>query len=206
MFGDPVQNEKGWPLARLGDLAEVKIGPFGSLLHKEDYIEGGHALINPSHIVDGKIEIDPKLTISDEKFQELSSYGMRVDDVVLGRRGEMGRCAVVDKEGYLCGTGSMIIRAGNEMRPYFLQNIISSPAYRRIIEDKAVGITMKNINVPIVSELMIPKLPIHLQEQYMELVEQSDKSKFVDLVTTISELYTCMIKSLSIYGGQSYAE
>ena len=100
----------------------------------------------------------------------------------------------------------MIIRAGNEMRPYFLQNIISSPAYRRIIEDKAVGITMKNINVPIVSELMIPKLPIHLQEQYMELVEQSDKSKFVALQTTIFELYTCMIKSLLIYGGQSYAE
>ena len=194
MFGDPVQNEKGWPLARLGDLAEVKIGPFGSLLHKEDYIEGGHALINPSHIVDGKIEIDPKLTISDEKFQELSSYGMRVDDVVLGRRGEMGRCAVVDKEGYLCGTGSMIIRAGNEMRPYFLQNIISSPAYRRIIEDKAVGITMKNINVPIVSELMIPKLPIHLQEQYMELVEQSDKSKF-ELTQAISRIDD-MIKAL----------
>ena len=165
-------------MVRLDELAEVKIGPFGSLLHKDDYIEGGHALINPSHIVDGKIIIDPKLTISDEKYQELFSYGMQVGDVVLGRRGEMGRCAVVDEEGYLCGTGSMIIRSGKEMKPYFLQNILSSPSYRRVIEDKAVGITMKNINVPIVSGLMIPKLPVRLQEQYLELVQQSDKSKF----------------------------
>ncbi|MGO5130590.1 restriction endonuclease subunit S [Mitsuokella jalaludinii] len=179
MFGDPVKNEKGWPMVRLGELAEVKIGPFGSLLHREDYIEGGHALINPSHIVDGKIIIDSKLTISDAKYEELASYIMHIGDVVLGRRGEMGRCAVVDEEGYLCGTGSMILRSGKMMKPYFLQNIISSPSFRRIIEDKAVGVTMKNLNVPIVSELMIPKLPVNLQEQYLQLVEQSDKSKSV---------------------------
>ncbi len=178
MFGDPVKNEKGWPIVRLDELAEVKIGPFGSLLHKEDYIAGGHALINPSHIINGKIVIDPKLTVSDEKYCELSSYGMHVGDVVLGRRGEMGRCAVVTNEGYLCGTGSMIIRTGNEMKPYFMQSILSSPTYKRIIEGRAVGVTMKNINVPIVSGLLIPKLPIVLQEKYLGLVKQSDKSKF----------------------------
>ncbi len=179
MFGDPVVNDKGWPLVRLDELAEVKIGPFGTLLHREDYIEGGHALVNPSHIIDGRIVIDPKLTVSDAKYAELSAYIMHIGDVVLGRRGEMGRCAVVDEEGYLCGTGSMTLRTGDEMKPYFLQSILSSPAFRRIIEDKAVGVTMKNINVAIVSGLMIPKLPVDLQEQYLELVEQSDKSKYL---------------------------
>ena len=178
MFGDPVENEKGWPLVRLDELAEIKIGPFGSLLHKEDYIENGHALVNPSHIVDSKIVIDPKLTISDEKYDELSSYALRIGDVVLGRRGEMGRCAVVYEEGLVCGTGSMIIRPGTEMKPYFLQNIISSPAYRRVIEGKAVGVTMMNLNAPTVSSFMIPKLPVKLQEEYLEFVNQSDKSKF----------------------------
>lgn len=177
-FGDPVENEKEWPLVRLDELAEIKIGPFGSLLHKEDYIENGHALVNPSHIVDSKIVIDPKLTISDEKYDELSSYALRIGDVVLGRRGEMGRCAVVYEEGLVCGTGSMIIRPGTEMKPYFLQNIISSPAYRRVIEGKAVGVTMMNLNAPTVSSFMIPKLPVKLQEEYLEFVNQSDKSKF----------------------------
>ena len=37
MFGDAVSNEKGWPLATLAEIAEIKIGPFGSLLNKEDY-------------------------------------------------------------------------------------------------------------------------------------------------------------------------
>ena len=194
MFGDPVENEKGWPIVRLDQVAEIKIGPFGSLLHKDDYIEGGHALVNPSHICDGKIVIDPKLTVSDEKYQELQSYALKIGDVVLGRRGEMGRCAVVSENGLLCGTGSMIIRAGNEMKPYFLQTIISSPAYRRIIEDKAVGVTMKNLNAPTMSALTIPKLPLDLQQQYLALVEQSDKSKF-ELKQAI-ERVTNLMKSL----------
>ena len=194
MFGDPVENEKEWPLVRLDELAEIKIGPFGSLLHKEDYIENGHALVNPSHIVDSKIVIDPKLTISDEKYDELSSYALRIGDVILGRRGEMGRCAVVYEEGLVCGTGSMIIRPGTEMKPYFLQNIISSPAYRRVIEGKAVGVTMMNLNAPTVSSFMIPKLPVKLQEEYLEFVNQSDKSKF-ELKKAI-ENTAALIKSL----------
>lgn len=66
LFGDPVSNPYGYDKVALSDLADIKIGPFGSLLHKEDYIEGGHPLINPSHIIDGKVSPDDKLTISDE--------------------------------------------------------------------------------------------------------------------------------------------
>lgn len=177
MFGDPVRNDKGWPLTTLGEVAEIRIGPFGTLLHKEDYIVGGHALVNPSHIIDGKIVTDDKLTISDAKFQELAAYQLKIGDVVLGRRGEMGRCAVVYENGLLCGTGSMIIRPSEKMQPYFLQNIISSPSYKRIIEDKAVGVTMMNLNVPIVSSLVVPRLPVEMQTQFITFMEQVDKQK-----------------------------
>ncbi len=194
MFGDPVANEKGWPLTTINDVAEIKIGPFGTLLHKDDYIEGGHALVNPSHITDGRICIDPKLTVSDAKYDELSSYKLQVGDVVLGRRGEMGRCAVVYEEGLLCGTGSMIIRPYKKMRSYFLQNIISSPTYRSIIEGKAVGVTMMNLNVPIVSSLVIPELPVNLQDQFIRFMEQTDKSKF-ELKQAIDNV-SGLIKSL----------
>lgn len=40
LFGDPVLNPYEWAKPELSDLADLKIGPFGSLLHKEDYIEG----------------------------------------------------------------------------------------------------------------------------------------------------------------------
>lgn len=51
-----------------------------------------------------------------------------LDKVNKGRRGEMGRCAVVGKEqhGWLCGTGSMIIRTGPSIDAEFLQRVLSS--------------------------------------------------------------------------------
>jgi len=187
MFGDPVRNDKGWPLVPLASLAEIKIGPFGSLLHKEDYVRGGHALVNPSHIIDGQIVTDDDLTVSETKYAEMEAYHLRKGDIVLGRRGEMGRCAVVYNDGLLCGTGSLIIRPAAEMLPYFLQKIISYPTFKESIEDMAVGVTMMNLNVPIVSNFMIPVLPLEKQSAYLRFVEQTDKSK-VEIQNALNEL------------------
>ena len=177
MFGDPVTNPHGFEKVTLSDLAEIKIGPFGSLLHKEDYIEGGHALVNPSHIIDGKVSVDENLTVSDDKFAELSAYHLQVGDVVMGRRGEMGRCAVVLDDGLLCGTGSLLIRTKGEVTADYIQKIISFPSFKKTIEDMAVGQTMPNLNVPIVSGFQIIKPPMEVQSAYYKFVEQLDKSK-----------------------------
>ena len=179
LFGDPVSNQHGYEKVSLSELADIKIGPFGSLLHKEDYIEGCHPLLNPSHIVDGKIASDYKLSISEDKYNELSAYQLHVGDVVMGRRGEMGRCAIVPDEGYLCGTGSLIIRTKGDVTADYIQKVISFPSFKKTIEDMAVGQTMPNLNVPIVSSFQIIKPPIEVQNRYYAFVAAIDKSKLL---------------------------
>ena len=191
MFGDPVSNPYGYNKVALSDLADIKIGPFGSLLHKEDYIEGGHPLLNPSHIMDGKISPDDKLTISDEKYEELSAYQLKTGDVVMGRRGEMGRCAVVPEEGFLCGTGSILVRTKGEVTADYIQKIISFPSFKKTIEDMAVGQTMPNLNVSIVSSFQIIKPPMEVQDSYYAFVEQVDKLKLLSLILRIHIPYFC---------------
>lgn len=179
MFGDAVKNEKKWNKLELKNYAKVRIGPFGSLLHREDYVQNGIPLVNPSHIGEGKISIDPELTISKEKMKELSAYVMNKGDVVLGRRGEIGRCAVVtnNEDGYLCGTGSIFIRPTEKLNPIFLYNIISSASMRKVLENSAKGITMKNLNSGIIENLKIPVPPIDLQTQFAQIVEKTEALK-----------------------------
>lgn len=177
MFGDPVNNPLHWKKVKLSELADIKIGPFGSLLHKEDYVTGGHPLVNPSHIIDGKNIVDNDLTLTDEKYSELISYHLKKDDIVLGRRGEMGRCAVVDREGLLCGTGSLLLRPTGVVTADYIQKIISFPTFKKTIEAMAVGQTMPNLNVPIVSNFMIILPPLSVQKEYYDFVAEVDKSK-----------------------------
>ena len=187
MFGDPIENPKKWPLASISSFSTVKIGPFGSMLHAEDYIENGHPLINPSHIINNEIQPDVKLSLSDIKYKELSAYQLIKGDVIIGRRGEIGRCAVVDEDGLFCGTGSMFVRIKEKCRPDYLQKIISFPTYRALLEDKSVGVTMKNLNAGMIADALIPLPPLTLQNEFALFVERIDKSK-VDIKKSLEEL------------------
>lgn len=177
MFGDVINNDREWEVKPIKDFALVKIGPFGSLLHAEDYVENGIPLVNPSHIIDGEIVTDPKLTLTAEKYAKMAAYALKPGDLVLGRRGEIGRCAVVDNSEYLCGTGSMLIRIKHSYLPMVLQRIISSEAMRSVLERKAVGVTMMNLNAGMIADLEVIAPPLTLQNRFVDFVRQADKSK-----------------------------
>lgn len=175
MFGDPCDPGSSSAKNRIDSFCELRIGPFDSALHKEDYITGGHPLVNPPHIIGGAIRPDENLTIDDGKYESLASYHLLPGDVVLGRRGEIGRCAVVKTDGLICGTGSMIIRPGQKVRSDYLQRVVSFPSFSHALEANAVGVTMKNLNAKIVgsAEVFLPDLKD--QDAFITLVSQIDK-------------------------------
>ena len=61
--------------------------------------------------------------------------------------------------------------------------------YSITIEDMAVGQTMPNLNVPIVSNFQIIKPPIEVQKSYYTFVEQVDKSKVVESIHRMNVLF-----------------
>lgn len=185
MFGDPVKNEKGWEVVTFLEVAEkIQMGPFGSLLHKSDYISDGVPIINPVHIVNGKLKLDSRFTISNEKANELSSYFLIKGDVIIGRRGEMGRCAVIGDEesGSICGTGSIYIRLKENVLPVFASKVITSPSFKSLLESKAKGVTMLNLSRTIVKDLPIIVPPHAIQEKFVNILanigEQKAQLKF----------------------------
>lgn len=137
-----------WNWLSLGQAAILKTGPFGSALHSSDYIRDGVPVINPMHIRDGRLWPTAEMTVDRANADRLSEFRLQAGDVVMGRRGDAGRCAVVPlvAEGWICGTGSLIIRPRQEVNPRFLQLILSSSEMVQQITSTSVGTTMVNLN------------------------------------------------------------
>jgi type I restriction enzyme, S subunit len=162
-----------WTQAPLGELALLKTGPFGSALHKSDYVAGGTPIVNPMHIVNGRIIPSDSARVGAMVVARLAEFRLIAGDVVLGRRGEMGRCAVVGplEEGWLCGTGSLIIRSLGGVHARYLQRYLSSPSVVRHLEGESVGSTMVNLNQSILRDLEVPVPPLSEQKRIAEKLD-----------------------------------
>ncbi len=156
-----------WAASKLARHVTFKTGPFGSALHKSDYVDGGVPVINPMQIVAGKIKPTRSMAISEQAARKLDDFRLCAGNVVIGRRGEMGRCSFVDVEqqGWLCGTGSMIIRPSSVIDGRFLQRLLSSPLVIAAIESTSVGSTMINLNQGTLGNLVLPLPPTKAEQE-----------------------------------------
>ena len=163
-----------WPLVKLGDICESIItGPFGSTLHHSDYADEGIPVINPQDIIDGTISTDYVKMVSETTRDRLMKFTVQENDIVIGRRGEMGRCGVVTSEmnGWLCGTGSFVIRLKDDRLVNFVLFQISSPKVKQYLEDQSVGVTMKKLNQCILSSINIPLPSLERQQAIVAEIE-----------------------------------
>ncbi|MFZ2394471.1 restriction endonuclease subunit S, partial [Rhodoferax sp.] len=153
---------------------EIATGPFGSALHQSDYIDGGIPLVNPSHMIDGRIVAHPKISVAKEIANDLASYRMKSGDVVMARRGEVGRAAIVtDTEaGWLCGTGSFFVSFHKEIDRQFVILLLRSDSVRCYLAGAAVGTTMVNLNHGILKRIPVALPPAAEQHRIVAKVDE----------------------------------
>lgn len=174
------------PLRTLSDL--IQTGPFGSQLKSSEYIDDGTAVINPSHLLQGRVAADRRIAVGPAKARELARHALREGDLVVARRGELGRCAVVTQEaaGALCGTGSAIIRPRRSMLdPSFLAVIFSSRKNRETLSLQSVGSTMDNLNSDILGALRVPAPSLDQQRAIVSTI--SKQTSVIDTLITEAE-------------------
>jgi type I restriction enzyme S subunit len=143
----------------------MNTGPFGSSVHKTDYVADGCPIVNPADIVGTQISVGKR--VSKEAEARLSRYKLRKDDIVIGRRGEMGRIGIVDEtsEGYLCGTGCFFVRMNNLALPGYWRHFFGTQYAKAYLDSHAVGGTMKNLNLDILGTTPVPVPPMGVQDR-----------------------------------------
>ncbi len=167
--------QPGWAAARLIELVmEIQTGPFGSSLHKSDYQLGGTPVINPASLKDGKIVPIDEMAIGHATLKRLEVFKLCAGDIVMARRGEMGRCAIVTKNeaGWLCGTGSLVLRMPRSLYAPYLAMLIGAPMARTYLGGASVGTTMQNLNQSILAKMPVGVPPLAEQKRIVAKVDE----------------------------------
>ena len=135
---------------------------------------GGVPVVNPASIQNENIVPIEKMAVGVATLNRLSTFKLKTGDIVMGRRGEMGRCAMVtDREtGWLCGTGSLVLRLHQCVYARFLVLMIGSPYVREYLGGSAVGATMQNLNQAILLSVVIGLPPLAEQHRIVAKVDE----------------------------------
>ncbi len=161
-----------WLKYTLGDVSEIKTGPFGSTLHADDYVEEGTPIVTTEHFKDGFLPLTKEgiPQVSDKDLNRLSAYILNTDDIVFSRVGSIDINALVTatQNGWLFSGRVLRVRPDKNIDSAYLHYELSTRRVKKDIADRAVGQTMPSINTEILKETTI-FIPCNIEQQKIAL-------------------------------------
>jgi len=179
-----------WRETTLGEICDqvgggIQTGPFGSQLHESDYSTDGIPVVMPKDIIEGRISTESVARVATEHVDRLARHKLKCGDIVYGRRGDIGRQALIrsGQNGWLCGTGCLRISLGDSViEPTFLHYYLRQESAISWISGQAVGATMPNLNTGILRSVPVHVPPLPTQRRiagilstYDDLIENNQR-------------------------------
>ena len=198
MFGDPVRNEKGWVKKLLQYLChspkDIKCGPFGTQLNKSEFQRSGVPVWGIPQI-NSEFAIPPHDFVTEEKAGQLEEYSVRHNDIVMSRKGTVGKCSLYppSMQPGIMHSDVLRIRANwTKTNPVYLcWQLRLSRDVEKQIANVSSGAIMAGINVGKLKSITVFTPPIALQNQFAAIVEKVEgfKSRYQQSLTDLESLY-----------------
>jgi len=184
MFGDLADPACKWEKCRLVDACsnsdDIKCGPFGTQLGKDEYTEEGVSVWEIPQI-NSEFKTLPTHFVTEEKAAALNAYSIIPGDIAMSRKGNVGRCAVFPAtfENGIIHSDVLRIRLDKAkvLPEFMMRQLHYSGDIQHQIELVSSGAIMAGINVTKLKQIYVYLPPIDLQGKFVEFIAQVDKSK-----------------------------
>jgi restriction endonuclease S subunit len=147
-----------WEMKRLGEVAEVRTGPFGSSLHERDYVQDGTPIITVEHLGEFGVEHFNLPLVSDADRRRLQTYSLAEGDIVFSRVGSVDRNALIRlaEAGWLF-SGRLLRVRPDRRKAYspFLSFQFHGEPFKALVRNVAVGQTMASLNTQILAGVCV---------------------------------------------------
>lgn len=154
-----------WELRKVTELLKnsssaMKIGPFGSALKKEYFVEEGIKVYAQENAFTGDFSMGDYY-ITEDKYKELKSCELYPGDLVISMMGTIGACAIFPKNAEKGIMNSHLLRLqfNNEVIPEYIMYLLrDSVLIRKQIDRLSVGSIMSGLSSSVVKKLVFPFL------------------------------------------------
>lgn len=184
MFGDLSSPECQWEKCHLIEVCankdDIKCGPFGTQLSKEEYLSEGVAVWEIPQI-NSQFAKKPTHFLTRQKAEQLSAYSLLPGDIAMSRKGNVGKCAIFPScfaPGIIHSDVLRIRVDSAKVNPIFMMSQLHySGAVTRQIEIVSLGAIMAGINVTKLKQIIVHVPPYAIQNRFAAFVAEIDKSK-----------------------------
>ena len=207
LFGDPVANPMHWPVKRLKELAiQINSGntPKGG---SENYVEKGITFFRSQNVWKDRLEMDDIAYIDEKTHESMKRSSLKHGDILMTKTGRintenssLGRAALYEGEDDMANVNGHVyfIRLKEGVNNKFVLRVLVSPEYRDLIRSVCVGgIDKRQLNKEHIEEFPIIYPPSEMIDNYIEFVEQVNKSKFDTM--TFAPIYAIINLYLHTY-------
>ena len=201
MFGDPVTNPMGWEERRIDSVFKVARGgsprPIQAYLTESDdglnWIMIGDASADSRYITSAKKRIKPEGLSKSRMVHE--------GDFLLTNSMSFGKPYILKTEGCIHDGWLVLSPKDKRMSADFFYSLLSTEALYREFSKKAAGAVVKNLNIKLVSQILVPVPPLELQHRFAAIVQSVEQQK-VRQRTHLTELDTLFasLQSLAFRG------
>ena len=166
-----------WESKRLDEIATIQTGPFGSQLHKKDYVDVGTPIITVEHLGQYRIRRQNIPMVTSEDANRLQKYSLLPGDIVFSRVGSVDQSSYVGEaeSGWLFSGRCLRVRPNvKKADPLFTYYALNTAGLKNYIRAIAVGATMPSINTAILSEIPISLPALNEQQQIATVLGSLD--------------------------------
>lgn len=169
MFGDPVTNQKRWPVEPFENVIRfTRYGPRFPNREYSDRLKGARILRTTDIQSDGTIVVDeaPMLPMTDD---ELQKYILEPNTIVITRTGAtIGKVALYDssKEPAVAGAYLIEIRLADRVVAQYILHLLLSAYGQQRLTSGSRAVAQPNINVPTIAAILVPLPSLDLQRQF----------------------------------------
>ena len=203
MFGDPVENEKGWEVKKLGEICS-KIGsgatPKGG---NNSYKDTGISLIRSLNVHNNLFKYEDLAHIDDSQATALNNVIVKEKDILLNITGaSVARCCIVPNDVLPARVNQhvCIIRIANESDSFYLNRLFTNDSYQSklLALSKSKAATREALPKTIVESLSVPLPPLPLQQQFAARIEAIERQK-QQVSETIKDLETLLASRMQYW-------